>query len=126
MSCRRAGPSFHRLIVHIADRASVSMYMLDRVGLVGPPCVTSRLILAVVGMSRLEADRAMFTSYLRVSSLVKWLKSTLIPFQRSMVQPTAGRPQCHEKLRQSIRTNFKHLITHHILAGCASVWQILD
>ena len=30
-------------------------------------------------------------------------------------QRTAGRPQCHEKLRLSIRTNFKHLIRHRRL-----------
>ena len=65
----------------------------------------------------------MVTWYFWVSSLVKWLEFTLVPFQRSMVQSTAGRPQCHEKPRQSIRTNFKHLLIHHILAGCASVWH---
>ena len=52
--------------------------------------------------------------YCWVSSLVNWHESTLVPFQRSMVQPTAGRPQCHEKLHQSIRTDFKHLIIHNI------------
>ena len=35
-------------------------------------------------------------------------------------------PQGHEKLAQSLRTNFKHLIIHHVLAGRAPFWQVQD
>ena len=68
----------------------------------------------------------MVTGYCWVSSLLKWHESTLVAFQRSIVQPTVGRPQCHEKWCQSIRTNFKHPIKHHVLAGGASIQQIRD
>ena len=68
----------------------------------------------------------MFTWYCWVSSLLKWHESTLVAFQRSIVQPTAGRPGCHEKMCQSIRTYFKHPIEHNVLAGGASIRQIRD
>ena len=68
----------------------------------------------------------MVTWYCWVSSLLKWHESTLVAFRRSTVQPTAGRPQCHEKLCQSIRTNFKHPIKQNVLAGGASIRQIRD